>query len=436
MRKAVIALAVLVLAVRLFLFIHRYAVNILFWDQWDFWKGMMDGADWGTLFNWQVGPVREGLGYLVIKLTALASAWDAKTEAYVIGAIFVGSCLLALAIVRRLCGGWSFFDACVPLVVLTTGNVEAFAGTTNPAHGPVPLLLVLAIVWVRLFEPGVARAACTVVLDFLVVFTGFGVLFGPIVSFLLLLDLVAAIRRRSGAAVQALALAASLAVLALFFRHYVFNPAVECFVFPDPRPVRYLRYTGGLLLRPLQLHDMPRARLALGPAIALVDLAVLCWAGWHTVRSSGESHRHGAVFALAAFGWLFVVDAAIGRACLDVATSFSSRYVSYTLVLLLAVYLAVRTSPPGPARPWPARSTLLLICLAVFVVKEARTQRSLGEARWYFERKQRWKDCYLQKRDVKACDEQGLPVYPDDTLIVPQLRYLQEHHLNLFKEGG
>jgi hypothetical protein len=115
---------------------------MMLWDQWGFWGGMFQGSDWWTLFEWQVGPHREGLGYLVIKLTAIASQWDTKAEAYVIGCLFLASCLVALAIKWRLSGRWSMFDVCIPLIVLTIGNVEAYAGTTNPAHGPVPLLLI------------------------------------------------------------------------------------------------------------------------------------------------------------------------------------------------------------------------------------------------------------------------------------------------------
>ena len=176
------------LAVRLFLFIRQYAVNQMFWDQWGFWGGMFQGATWWQLFEWQVGPHREGLGYAVIKLTAEASRWDSKTEAYVIGVIFLAACLVALAIKWRLTRRWSFFDVCIPLVILTIGNVEAYAGTTNPAHGPLPLLLVLALVLTRLFDAGTVRVAATLLLDFCAVFTGFSLLFGPVVSLLLLFD--------------------------------------------------------------------------------------------------------------------------------------------------------------------------------------------------------------------------------------------------------
>lgn len=423
----------IVLAARLFWFIHRYAVNMMFWDQWGLWDGMFSGAGAWRLFTWQLGPHREGLGYLVIKLTAIASDWDTKTEAYVIGVLFLLSTALALAIKWRLTRRWSIFDVCIPLIILTLGNVEAYAGTTNPAHGPVPLLLILAIVLGRLLPLGFARAALTLVLQFFVVFSGFGLLFGPVGCALFLLDLAAAIRERKQIVPQALAFAGSIFVLALFFHGYVFEASVDCFVFPDPHPLRYVQFAAGMILRALQLHDLPKLRSLAAVGLVAVGVWLLAWSGWGTVKSLARSPVHGTVFALTAFSWLFIATTAVGRVCNGEGAAYGSRYVSYTLLMLLAGYLAAQ----GAAVSETTRTALLALCLLLFAVKEVRTRRSMGEAQWYRDRKQHWKDCYLRTLDVKTCDRQGMPVVPDETglLIAPKLRYLREHHLNLFKRG-
>ena len=77
------------LGIRMFKFIDRYAVNILYWDQWDFWKPILGSASAWEIFVWQHGPHRQGLGGWIIKLTALASHADLKVEAYVIGGLFI-----------------------------------------------------------------------------------------------------------------------------------------------------------------------------------------------------------------------------------------------------------------------------------------------------------------------------------------------------------
>ena len=66
-----------VLAVRLANFISSYTVNIIYWDQWDFLQGLFDGADAWTLFRWQHGPQRQGLGNLIIAGDCPAECRDA-----------------------------------------------------------------------------------------------------------------------------------------------------------------------------------------------------------------------------------------------------------------------------------------------------------------------------------------------------------------------
>ena len=69
------------MAIRLADFVNRYAVNILYWDQWDFLRGLFDGADLWSLFRWQHGPQRQGLGNLIIAVLYSATGWDGRVDA-------------------------------------------------------------------------------------------------------------------------------------------------------------------------------------------------------------------------------------------------------------------------------------------------------------------------------------------------------------------
>lgn len=175
---SLVLLSLVLLSVRLFHFIGEYAVNVLFLDQWAFWSGMFDAHGPWDLFMWQHGPHREGAGYFVIKLTALLSNWDVRTEAFVIGAIFVACAMLALAIKWRIQRQWSIFDIAIPLIVLTLASSETYVGTTNPAHGSVPLFLLLSFVFVQTLQNERLRIALSVVINFLAVFTGFTIFLG------------------------------------------------------------------------------------------------------------------------------------------------------------------------------------------------------------------------------------------------------------------
>ena len=70
--------AMVFMAIRLADFVNRYAVNIVYWDQWDFLQGLFDGSGLWTLFRWQHGPQRQGLGNLLIAILYPATGWNAK----------------------------------------------------------------------------------------------------------------------------------------------------------------------------------------------------------------------------------------------------------------------------------------------------------------------------------------------------------------------
>src|SRR5579872_2335509 len=76
-----VALVTVLLGGRLFRLISRYAVNIFFWDEWDnktatlFQKNSL----W-TMFTWQRGWHRLGLGALLEKALDPIFQWNSRSE--------------------------------------------------------------------------------------------------------------------------------------------------------------------------------------------------------------------------------------------------------------------------------------------------------------------------------------------------------------------
>jgi hypothetical protein len=228
-----IAAATIAFSVRLFRFIDEHAVDVLFSDQWALWDGLFQKADLWTLWRWQWGPQRQGLGALVTAATAWLSGWNLRAEAFVCGAIVVLACVAALALVRAARGRWVVTDGVVPLVVLTLSQYENLVVTTNPSHGPLPLLLALLFALALWIQRPRLRLAVLVGLHFVIAQTGFTWLLGVIAPVLFGLLLWDAVRRRTDVALHAGALVASLASLALFFLRAPVR--VICRVLPIPR---------------------------------------------------------------------------------------------------------------------------------------------------------------------------------------------------------
>ena len=120
----IVALVFFTMTVRLALFLDRYGVNLVYLDQWDFWNGLFDGTDAWTLFRWQHGLQRQGLGNLISAVVLSHTGWNSKAEAGASAAAMVLAGLAALWLVKRLNGRVRLWDIAVPLLFLTTMNVE------------------------------------------------------------------------------------------------------------------------------------------------------------------------------------------------------------------------------------------------------------------------------------------------------------------------
>ena len=89
----VVTVAFLAVLCHLVLAVWRFSVNILFWDQWDFYTPLFNHAPLWQIFVWQHGPHREGIGLVLDKLVLESSGWNSRAEA-----LFMAGALLAEAL--------------------------------------------------------------------------------------------------------------------------------------------------------------------------------------------------------------------------------------------------------------------------------------------------------------------------------------------------
>src|SRR5215470_20099814 len=108
------------LSARLFTLISHYAVNVFFMDQWDFNEAtLFEKHSLWEMFRWQNGPHRQGLGAVLSFLIEPLFHWNSRTESFLVGAIVILAAGCALWLKHRLFGNFTFFDVCIPLVLLT-----------------------------------------------------------------------------------------------------------------------------------------------------------------------------------------------------------------------------------------------------------------------------------------------------------------------------
>ena len=83
------------LATRLLIYTQQFAVNLLFWDQWDFYAPLFEAKGMFDAFRLQHGPHRQGLGGILIFLAAQWS-WDGRWDSYLVAFALIGATILAL----------------------------------------------------------------------------------------------------------------------------------------------------------------------------------------------------------------------------------------------------------------------------------------------------------------------------------------------------
>jgi len=428
------ALVSLALGIRLFRFIDQYSVNVLFWDQWDFLDGLFQGAGPWTLFTWQHGPPRLGVGYLLIQLVYSLTDWNVRAEAFVAGAIAILTSTLALVLKRRLFARITPWDACIPFIFITTTAGETYAGVPNLAHGPVSQLLVVLLPLALCIRDEKRRVGAVLAINFAAIYTGFAFFVGLIAPLLLAIDAVSVWRepRRRNLCLGAIIVA--LGSLASFAVGYHFFPAADCLHFPHRRPLEYFPFVGLLFSRPLGLTGAGIGRIAPAILFSFYVTLVSVWALVRTIRAKDRAPLDQTIFFLTAFSLLFAVTAAIGRVCLGVSAASSTRYIPYILPSFLGMYFALLS--------WKLPSTTRAALLSVFVVVAASKEfafrdENLALVRYYSAGKISWRDCYLHTLSVERCAvEVRFPIYPhpSTTRLPEKLDYLRQRRLNLFGE--
>jgi hypothetical protein len=432
----VIAVFVL-LAARLLLYTRSFAVNLLFSDQWAVYSALFEEKGLLSAFRFQHGPHRQGLGGILIYLVAQLSGWDGRWDAYLVAVVLIISTILALLLKHRLTGRFDWLDAIIPILFLSLNQWETLTVVPNVSHSALPLLLVMVYAIALTVQRPTVQMTVLVVTNFLLLYTGFGIFAAFITLVLFLVRSVATERAGFDKAtrwVWIIGLLLAVLSLASFFADWKLDTALDCTVFPHPRPFEYLIFAG---LQAAQGFAIVPGADRLEPATItamLIGLATILCAIAIALRSCAS--RQGAVITfLISFSLLFIASTAVGRVCLGaIQQPLSSRYSTLVLPMLLGIYLWACTHGPT----W--QTTIGVAAVILIVLSQTPPffrDPYTGVAQGFHDDKTSWQSCYLATLDPFHCDEvTGFQVHPKTEWITGNLRYLEKHHLNLFKDAA
>ena len=431
-RFAAITVVFAVLLLQMFAFISRHSVNILFSDQWDVYRPFFEDVNLWRTFAWQHGPPRLGVGMLVTKGLADVSGWNSTADAFAVGVVMSLATVAGLALKWRLFHSLSFFDVVIPLLCLTLFQYEALVVTPMLGHGALPVLMVLLYARALLIEHRSTRYAALLTLNFLLVYTGFGLFIAPITIALLLGEAYQS--RGDTRLLGGIAIALSLAILSdlSFLVGYRFDTGAGGAVAMGTI-VQYSQYVGLMLAAFWGWHASILGGLAsvAGVVLLAIALGVCCIHGRRIVRNGLFANPASLIITvLVSYSILFCIFTAVGRLGLGIQYAQVSRYVTLAVPLYVGLYFHLLTLGQGWIRQ-VALPGYLMISLAgslpLGIIDDVAQKTSIG--------KTSWKACYLKLEDAERCNQlTGFLIHPAVESLGSRLQYLKERRLNLYQD--
>lgn len=426
----------ILLTTRLFLFVAEKGVNLLFWDEWDFLTPLFTGNDdiW-TLFTWQHGLHRQGIGFFIIKPIAELSRWNTRVDELFIAATIIVALICTLLLKRMLWGPFSLSDVILPFFVLNLIQYETIIGTPNISASALPLALVIVYCMSWIIRNETLKYSTIFILNFMMIFTGYALLIAPINLALLVIEIFQNRKERIMIVkkVPFWAFMGSILSIGIFLIGYKFQTGVTCFSFKPSFLLKYPAYISMMFAKFIRLDLLSNSKIMVLGGFVLVSIITMVFAlhFWRITRYRLIDNQQSVIIViLLGYSLFFAISTALGRVCLGVESSLASRYTTLLVPAFIGLYLHIVDISRPNYRRLAIGIVLLIQLVSLFPFVGQDTQI----IEFYSTDKENWKRCYLQTGDYTYCNQEvGFRIYPnDDERIEKHLLFLKNNHLNLF----
>ncbi len=421
------------------------SVDVPFFDQWEVFVPFFRGDGLWSAFRQQFGPVRQGLGALVIAASNDLSGWNMRVLSAVTVCLLAVAMLVAVRLKIVLHGKLTVWDALIPPLFFRLSQSWTLASLANPTHGALPILLILCCCLVLALESRTKQFLILLPLAFVTVHTGFSNLFMPVLVGLLLIRAVRELcaGRRRAAAVTGLTIFGIVSMVLFFFVHlWLGGMYFDC---KDEERVGLLDYLGWVVRQFSNYWGLADLSVPL-LLTSLMILGLLAGLAFATVRyarfeEGGDSMRNWARYsvplALISYSLAFSLASAWGRICAGPGFALASRYVTHMIPLGLGLFFVLliglqRTSGTGMVTAGTRAVGALLAALAIWGAGYGSSADSL-EAEVERHKKLRWAECVRSGGGASDCSTRTrFSAYPYPELLDARIDYLRERKLSFF----
>lgn len=411
-----------------------FSTNLLFNDQWDFFTPLFEGQGLDSMFFRQHGEHYEGVGLIVTSILYGHSGWDTRLDSASI-LFFLLLALSAAFFLNKLIfkkTGWH--DIILPLLFLSSRNREAVLLSPNLSYSAMMLLLLTIYCLAWTIKPRYHRYFAVGVLNFLLMFSGYGLFIAPITLILLFLDGFRAIKkdkkRLEPLGLPILAFAFSCI---LFIKNYALQYSAACFDILNLPAANYLKYVLRMLGGAFNITVENSGSITYLPAgITLTLLIFTIVKSFKDIIKCGQDFDR-IVFILTCFTACFIFATSIGRACLDLP--HSHRYFIYIVPGLLGLFFYMKKNLQGKLKPLFTITLIILLSLDTIHLFSDPDHDNIIV---FQKSKAKWKKCYLSTENIQYCNNQTiLKIHPnpDSVNMDKKMTWFKKNKLNLYKKN-
>lgn len=414
---------------------NKYSVNILFWDQWDFYNPFTKDIEIINTFTKQHGPHRQGIGFILTKCIDYFSSMDIRYISFTITLLIFLTSISYFYLKKRLIGRSTIFDSIIFLIILAP--TQLFMHTANISHGAMPSLLLSLYTLSFLLKNYTLRSVLLVVINFNMIFSGFGIFIGVLTPIIFLGEWYFFYRKKSikSQLISATALLFSLLSFYLFSIGYKFQPAAPNFVFPHPNPFEYFQFMAIGYASFLGMVDIGIKSYGLG-FITLILLLIVLYK--HTINifknkfdvENKQVTISKIIVLLIAYSLIFLFNTAVGRVGIGLEAAKSPRYMPYLAPSLFALYLHLSNLDTKKSR------ILVLLFFFGLLISLSFGNKNISTMNHFASAKSAWKKSYLKYENIERANIQSsFLIHPnsESTKLKEKLNFLKENKLNLFK---
>lgn len=405
--KPVVCIAAVVFSLPLIAFVSWYSVNVLLWDQWDYYGMFFQHLGFWGIFDWQHGHHRMGVGGIILWIVNQLTHWDMRAVSFVTALVILVSALLALRLKEKVFGQMTFTDIVIPACMLTMTQTETVLANGSLCQVAVPMMLLIVYALTLVKPVSIVKVLWLASLQFMILFSGYGETFFPVTVMLIFAGLWKNNKFLPyGASLMLLASSAISSVMYFVNLHVSYYQPYLRF---DPlEMIRYMVHFGAMFSG----ID--------GTTGDVVGLGYLSALGFVFVRSARSLEISGNVvlFLLSGCVLSYMAGSSVGR------TVVASRYMTITGLGFATIFLAFRQSN------LIAGFVLAAALHGSFVTIQEQSQSDVIKTSM---RASQFQDCIENRGDAVSCNNLA-SVYPNpkQTHLVEKLEFMKQNRLGFF----